>query len=118
MTSTTPTALWTPPRRPSWKELKNDPTVSEEEYAKARSDAQLQQWANKNMRLSYEPGSTFKPVVVAAALEEGVIDDNSTFYCRGAVTIDNWTIRCSARSGHGSQSLRKAVMNSLQPGLN
>ena len=89
----------------------------EEEYAKALSDAQLQQWANKNMRLSYEPGSTFKPVVVAAALEEGVIDDNSTFYCRGAVTIDNWTIRCSARSGHGSQSLRKAVMNSCNPAL-
>jgi len=99
------------------EELKNDPTVSEEEYAKALSDAQLQQWANKNMRLSYEPGSTFKPVVVAAALEEGVIDDNSTFYCRGAVTIDNWTIRCSARSGHGSQSLRKAVMNSCNPAL-
>lgn len=36
------------------EELKNDPTVSEEEYAKALSDAQLQQWANKNMRLSYE----------------------------------------------------------------
>ena len=99
------------------EELKNDPTVSEEEYAKALSDAQLQQWANKNMRLSYEPGSPFKPVVVAAALEEGVIDDNSTFYCRGAVTIDNWTIRCSARSGHGSQSLRKAVMNSCNPAL-
>lgn len=98
-------------------ELKEDPTVSEEEYAEAVNDAQLEQWENKNLRLSYEPGSTFKPVVVAAALEEGVIDDDSTFYCGGSVQIDTWTIRCSNRSGHGTQTLRKAVMNSCNPAL-
>lgn len=97
--------------------LKADPKVSQEEYAAAVNKAQLEQWENKNLRLSYEPGSTFKPVVVAAALEEGVINDNSTFYCSGAVQKDGWTIRCSARSGHGSQSLRRAVMNSCNPAL-
>ena len=97
--------------------LKADPKVSQEEYAAAVNKAQLEQWENKNLRLSYEPGSTFKPVVVAAALEEGVMNDNSTFYCSGAVQKDGWTIRCSARSGHGSQSLRRAVMNSCNPAL-
>lgn len=97
--------------------LKADPKVSEEEYAAALSEIRLEQWENKNLRLSYEPGSTFKPVVVAAALEEGVINDNSSFYCSGAVEMDGWTIRCSARSGHGSQSLRRAVMNSCNPAL-
>ena len=56
-------------------------------------------------------------MVVAAALEEGVIDDDSTFYCGGSVQIDTWTIRCSNRSGHGTQTLRKAVMNSCNPAL-
>ena len=97
--------------------LKNDPSVTEEEYAKAVNDAQLEQWENKNLRLSYEPGSTFKPIVVAAALEEGAITDDSTFDCVGYVQIDNWKIRCSARSGHGHQTLRKAVMNSCNPAL-
>lgn len=99
------------------EKLKKDPTVSEEEYATALNAAQLEQWENKNLRLSYEPGSTFKPMVVAAGLEEGVINDNSTFYCSGSVQRENWTIRCSARSGHGSQTLRRAVMNSCNPAL-
>lgn len=97
--------------------LKNDATVSEEDYAEALSQAQFKQWSNKNLNTSYEPGSTFKPIVVAAALEEGAIDDSSTFTCSGSVHIDGWNIRCSARSGHGTQTLRKAVMNSCNPAL-
>ena len=99
------------------KKLKNDPTVTEEEYADALSQSQFKQWSNKCLNTSYEPGSTFKPIVVAAGLEEGVICEEDTFYCSGAVQVADWTIRCSARSGHGSQNLRKAVMNSCNPAL-
>lgn len=97
--------------------LQNDATVTEEEYAKALSQAQLEQWSNRCLNTEYEPGSTFKPVVMAAALEEGVIDDNSSFYCGGATEIGGWTIRCSARSGHGSQNTRRVLMNSCNMGM-
>ena len=79
--------------------------------------AQLKQWNNKTLNTTYEPGSTFKPIVVAAGLEEGTITDNSTFVCTGKVHIGDWDIRCSARSGHGTQTLRRAVMNSCNPAL-
>lgn len=97
--------------------LASDPSVSEEEYADAVSQAQFKQWSNKCLNTSYEPGSTFKPIVVAAGLEEGVISDSDTFTCMGYVEMDGWKIRCSARSGHGTQTLRKAVMNSCNPAL-
>ena len=92
-------------------------TGTEEEYAKALSEAQFKQWSSKCLNTEYEPGSTFKPVVVAAGLEEGVIQESDTFGCVGYVDMDGWRIRCSARSGHGTQDLRKAVMNSCNPAL-
>lgn len=97
--------------------LKNDPTVSEEEYDKAFNQAQFKQWSSKALNTSYEPGSTFKPIVVAAALEEGAIHDGDTYVCTGSVHVGDHDIRCSARSGHGTQTLRKAVMNSCNPAL-
>ncbi len=91
--------------------------LTQEEYEKAVSEVQFRQWNNKCLNTSYEPGSTFKPIVVAAALEEGVISENSHFSCSGAVEKGDWVIRCSARRGHGGQNLRKAVMNSCNPAL-
>ena len=61
---------------------------------------------------TFEPGSTFKPIVTAIALEEGLITKHSYFYCNGFRVINGVRIRCSRRSGHGSQSLEQGLMNS------
>ena len=97
--------------------MKKNGAVTEEELADAISQAQFKQWSNKCLNTSYEPGSTFKPIVVAAALEEGVVCEDDTFSCSGVVNVAGWNIRCSARRGHGTQNLRKAVMNSCNPAL-
>ena len=95
--------------------LKRDPKVSEEEYKEAYSHAQFVQWRSKCLNTAYEPGSTFKPLVLAAALEEGAVTDSDTFTCTGIVNVGGSDIRCSARRGHGTQNLRQAVQNSCNP---
>ena len=59
-----------------------------------------------------EPGSTFKAIVAAIAIEEGLANKNSYFYCGGFRLINGVKINCSRRSGHGSQSLEQGLMNS------
>ena len=84
----------------------------------AESEVLYKQWANRSISSTYEPGSTFKSIVLAAALEEGVVSESSTFYCSGTAQVDGWTgdpIRCSDRDGHGTQTLAKAVANSCNP---
>ncbi len=93
------------------------PLSYEEAYKKAYADAIYKQWTNKAITDTYEPGSTFKAMVLAAGLEEGVIDENTSFDCSGSVQIDTWTIRCSARSGHGHQDLAEAIGHSCNPAL-
>lgn len=61
---------------------------------------------------TFEPGSTFKAIVTAIALEEGVTSKHSYYYCGGYRIINGVTIRCARRSGHGSQSLEQGLMNS------
>ena len=86
-----------------------------EKYQSALSAAQLKQWRNKCINDTYEPGSTFKPITLAAALEEGVINKSSTFNCTGSVRVDEWTMHCSKKAGHGLQTLEVAVGNSCNP---
>ena len=92
---------------------------TEEKYTEAvdaaESSAVNSQWRNKCIDSTYEPGSTFKVLTLAMALEEGVVDMNSTFNCTGSVVVDGWTMRCSKRSGHGHQTLIQAVGNSCNP---
>lgn len=83
--------------------------------AQAYSDAVNAQWRSKAVDSRYEPGSTFKAMVLAAALEEGVVSESDTFDCSGKVTIADWEIKCSRRQGHGHQTLAKAVGNSCNP---
>ena len=79
------------------------------------ADAQQLQWRNKALNDTYEPGSTFKILTLSAALEEGLIDMNTTVNCGGSVTISGQTIHCSNKVGHGLQNLEQSVGNSCNP---
>ncbi len=98
-------------------ELLSDEELRTQADNKAFSDAVNTQWRSKVLDSRYEPGSTFKGMVLAAALEEGVINENDTFYCKGYVNVPGYDkpINCSNRSGHGTQTLSEAVGNSCNP---
>ena len=83
--------------------------------SQAYSQAVMSQWRSKAIDDTYEPGSTFKALVLAAALEEGLVSESDTFYCSGSVRIADHTIHCSKTTGHGSQTLAEAVGNSCNP---
>ncbi len=86
---------------------------SDTQYAEAESEALETQWTNRAVNTTYEPGSTFKSLVLAAALEEGVVDEDTYgFYCSGVQTVDTWDIHCSTTYGHGQESLADAVSKS------
>jgi stage V sporulation protein D (sporulation-specific penicillin-binding protein) len=63
----------------------------------------------------YEPGSTFKVITAAAALEEGKVNPASTFYCPGYIIIENQRIQCWNKDGHGHQNFETALENSCNP---
>ena len=86
-----------------------------EDGSASLSEMQLRQWRNKALNDTYEPGSTFKILTLAAALEEGVIDDSTTVNCTGSINVMGSTIRCSNHDGHGQQSLVETVAHSCNP---
>ncbi len=85
--------------------------------ANARATIQFKQWRNKCYQDTDEPGSTFKPITLATALEEGVVNMNTTFTCTGSIHVEGWgkPINCSKRAGHGTQTLKVATGNSCNP---
>lgn len=94
-----------------------DAELMDQAQAEAYSTAVNTQWRNKALDSRYEPGSTFKAVVLAAALEEGVVSENDTFTCTGSYRVAGWSkaISCSKKTGHGTQTLTQAVQNSCNP---
>ena len=83
--------------------------------SQAYSNAVNTQWRSRAIDSRYEPGSVFKAVILAAALEEGLVSESDRFYCSGSVQVADRTIHCSKRAGHGSQTLSEAVGNSCNP---
>lgn len=71
-------------------------------------------WRNQCINDTYEPGSTFKIITAAAALEEGVVSLSDTFYCPGYRIVEDRRIRCSKTVGHGSQDFTHGIMNSCK----
>lgn len=80
-------------------------------------EAMNQMWRNYCLSDSFEPGSTFKPFTVAAALEEGIIKEDQTFVCDGSESVGGWTIGCHKRTGHGTINVRQAVAYSCNDAL-
>ncbi len=91
--------------------------ASEEEYNTVLGQLQLEQWRNKCINDTYEPGSTFKILTLSMALEEGAATTSSTYDCKGYLMVPGWSlpIHCDKRTGHGHQTLAEATANSCNP---
>jgi stage V sporulation protein D (sporulation-specific penicillin-binding protein) len=91
-----------------------DQIEDESERSSARSTALLNQWRNKALSDTYEPGSVFKILTMAIGLNEGVISEDSTFCCGGSMEVLGRTVllHCWKTAGHGLQTLREAAMHS------
>ena len=96
-----------------------DAETNPDKKAEMLSAAQTKQWRNKALSDTYEPGSTFKIITLAMALEEGVVNENSSFYCGGSTNVLGRTdpLKCWKTTGHGSQNLTQAIQHSCNVAL-
>ena len=83
--------------------------------AEEKQDMLNQMWRNPCLNDTYEPGSTFKIITMAAGLEEGVVSMEDRFYCPGYKLVDDRRIHCANRRGHGSQNFVEGAQNSCNP---
>lgn len=72
-------------------------------------------WRNLAVSDTYEPGSTFKVVTAAAALDKGVVKMTDTFSCPGYKAVEDRRIRCHKTTGHGAETFEQGIMNSCNP---
>lgn len=84
-----------------------DSLAEEEQY-----EYLMDSWKNFNISYTFEPGSIYKPMVVAAALEEGIISKTDTFVCNGMKTVYDRDISCWQKSGHGTETVEQVLANS------
>ena len=82
---------------------------------KLSSDELNAMWRNPCISNTYEPGSTFKIITAAAALEEKVVKLDDTFSCPGFITVEDRRIRCHKAGGHGAETFKQGIMNSCNP---
>ncbi len=97
------------------KEEANDQASGNIYTVMSQMDKLNNMWRNYLISDTYEPGSTAKMITLTAALETGAVDKSNSFYCPGYRIVEDRRIRCSKTTGHGSQTLEQALMNSCNP---
>ena len=98
----------------------NDPFTLIEQYSEYTGTEEEnnylnEMWRNGCVSDTYEPGSIFKIITTAAALEENVVSVNESFYCPGYILVEDRRIRCHKTVGHGSQTFEEGLENSCNP---
>lgn len=98
----------------------NEPFVLTEPYQEYEGTDEEQEylnrmWRNHCINDTYEPGSTFKIITSAAALEEGVVSLEDRFHCPGYIVVEDRRIRCHKTTGHGAESFVEGIENSCNP---
>lgn len=89
----------------------SDKTAKQED----ESAAVQNQWRNFTVSDTYVPGSVFKTFVASAALEENVVNLNTTYNCTGSIQVDKYKMKCHYHPGHGTQTLTQGLENSCNP---
>lgn len=96
----------------------NNPREGYESFDGETSSDKIQKmWRNRLVSDSFEPGSIFKVITAIAALEENLVNENSTFYCGGSIQLADRTINCWELGGHGAQTFPEIVQNSCNIGF-
>ena len=93
----------------------NTPGDTTEMTEEQKQERLNQMWRNPCLNDTYEPGSTFKIITMAAGLEEGVVSVDDRFYCPGYILVKDRRIHCAKRTGHGSQNFVEGAQNSCNP---
>ena len=97
----------------------NDPftlnTEANPETEEQKQDLLNALWRNPCINDTYEPGSTFKIITMAAALEEGIVSLEDSFYCPGYRVVEDRRIRCHKVTGHGAETFLQGALNSCNP---
>lgn len=98
----------------------NEPFVLTEPYREYEGTDEEQEylnqmWRNHCINDTYEPGSTFKIITSAVALEEGVVSLEDRFHCPGYIVVEDRRIRCHKTTGHGAESFVEGIENSCNP---
>ena len=93
----------------------NTPRDTAEMTEEQKQECLNQMSRNPCLNDTYEPGSTFKIITMAAGLEEGVVSVDDRFYCPGYILVKDRRIHCAKRTGHGSQNFVEGAQNSCNP---
>ena len=93
----------------------NEPFVLPDGTETGDTELLNEMWRNDCVSDTYEPGSTFKIITTAAALEEDLVTLDEAFSCSGAIMVEDTRIRCHKTTGHGAQTFVDAIKNSCNP---